>query len=70
VVATPTPLPERVLYDVAEAARLLHIGRSLLYELIASGQLASIRSNRRRLVPADSIAAFIAERLEESGEVQ
>lgn len=55
------PAPDRLL-DVDEAAAALGIGRSVLYGLIARGELGSVTVGRRRLVPAASIARFIAER--------
>lgn len=53
--------PDRLL-DVESAAGALSIGRSALYSLIGSGELRSIRVGRRRLIPAASIAEYIAER--------
>lgn len=55
----PAAAPERLL-GVDEAAAMLGIGRSRLYDEIAAGQLRSIRVGRRRLVPASAIAEFIA----------
>ena len=51
--------PDRLL-SVDEAASALGIGRSRLYDEIGAGRLRSIRVGRRRLVPAGSIADFIA----------
>lgn len=45
-----------VLLDIPAAAARLGIGRSLLYSLIASGQLRSLKVGRRRLVPSDAVA--------------
>lgn len=43
----------RLLLSVEEAAERLGIGRSLMYELMGSGQIASIRVGRlRRISPA------------------
>jgi excisionase family DNA binding protein len=57
--AAPTD-PERLL-DVTEAAALLGVGRSRLYDELTAGRLKSVRVGRRRLVPASSIAGFIRE---------
>jgi len=51
--------PDR-LYSVAEAARLLSIGRSALYGELAAGRLRSLKVGRRRLVPAGALAEFVA----------
>jgi excisionase family DNA binding protein len=40
--------------SIREAAALLGISRSFLYELLAAGELPSVRIGRRRLIrPAD-----------------
>ena len=49
-----------VLYDVDEAAEALRLSRSALYELIRSGQLRSVKSGRRRLVPVAALAEYVA----------
>jgi excisionase family DNA binding protein len=48
-----------LLCPVSEAARLLAVGRTKTYEMLASGELESIRIGTRRLVKMDSIQAFI-----------
>jgi excisionase family DNA binding protein len=53
--------PDRLL-SVAEAAALLGIGRSATYGELQTGRLRSIRVGRRRLIPAASIASYIADR--------
>jgi excisionase family DNA binding protein len=52
--------PRRLL-SVQEAAGELGIGRSLIYELLFSGALRSVKIGRRRLVPREAIEAFIAD---------
>ncbi len=61
----PAPLPgvDRLLLDVASAARTMGISRSTLYELLSRGELPSIRIASRRLVPRQSIEDFIARAL-------
>ncbi len=53
--------PDRLL-SIDEAAAMLRLGRSLVYSEIAAGRLHTIKVGRRRLIPAASIAAYIAER--------
>ena len=48
-----------VAYDVDEAAVALRLSRSALYELIRSGQIRSVKSGRRRLVPVSSLTAYL-----------
>lgn len=62
MVAEPGPLCVRV----ATATRMLGIGKTKLYELIASGDLETIRLGRRTLIVQASIDALF-ERLRESG---
>jgi excisionase family DNA binding protein len=45
------PLAERVALSVEEAAALLGISRDLAYDLVARGELPSVRLGRRLVVP-------------------
>ena len=47
------------LFSVAEAAETLGLGRTRLYEELASGRLESVTVGRRRLIPARFIEAFV-----------
>lgn len=49
----------RLLLTVEEAAQRLAIGRSLMYELLASGRITSIRVGRLRRVPCDALSDFV-----------
>ena len=49
---------ERVLLTPEEAGRALHIGRSKVFDLIRSGELASIKIGRLRRVPVGEIHDF------------
>lgn len=53
----PRPLPR--LLSVPEAARLLGIGRTTAYELIAAGELEVIHIGRSARVPVDAIDEFV-----------
>jgi len=55
----PAPAPPRLLYSVPEAAEQLRISVPGLNLLIASGEIASIKLGRRRLVPHDAIVDLI-----------
>ncbi|HEY3924269.1 MAG TPA: helix-turn-helix domain-containing protein [Acidothermaceae bacterium] len=50
-----------VFVDVSEAqAALGGIGRTKIAELIASGELTSVKLGRRRLIPFAALEAFAA----------
>jgi excisionase family DNA binding protein len=57
--ATQDMQGQRLLLTVSEAARQLGIGRSLLYELLADGQVESIHIGRLRRIPTDALADYI-----------
>ena len=50
---------ERLLLTVSEAAGMLGIGRSLLYDLLTAGQVESIHVGRLRRIPTEALAAYI-----------
>jgi len=54
---------DELLISVNEAARRLGIGRSLCYELIASGQLPRVRVGRRTLVPVTALHEWVDRKL-------
>jgi len=47
------------MLTVVEAARRLAIGRSTVYELLASGALESVHIGRLRRIPVDSLIEFV-----------
>lgn len=49
-----------VLYRVDEATEALRISRSVIYELIRSGQLRTVKVGRRRLVPVQALDEYVA----------
>ncbi|NUU15809.1 excisionase family DNA-binding protein [Cellulomonas humilata] len=51
---------DRILLTVVEAARRLGVGRSLMYELLGSGQVESIHIGRLHKVPIDALETFVA----------
>ena len=52
------PVPR--LLSIKQALAELGIGRTLLYELLHTGQLSSVKIRRRRLIPRESIVDFVA----------
>lgn len=57
---------EKLLLTVVEAAHRLGIGRTLMYELLGSGQIKSVHVGRLHKVPVDALAQFV-ERCRASG---
>jgi excisionase family DNA binding protein len=49
-----------MLYRVEEAADQTGIGRSKFYELMATGEIESIKIGTRRLIPHDALEGFVA----------
>ncbi len=56
----PASPPEPLLLTVTEAAALLGLGRTTLYELILRGDLMAVKIGRARRVPVASIQRFVA----------
>lgn len=48
-----------LLYNVDEAAEALRMSRGLVYELIRSGQIRTLKQGRRRLVPVSALTEYI-----------
>jgi excisionase family DNA binding protein len=48
-----------LLYPMAEAAALLGISRSNVYQLLRDGRLTSVRIGSRRLIPRASLESFV-----------
>lgn len=51
--------PQPVLLRIEECQRVLALGRSKTYELVASGELPSIRIGRSVRVPAEALRRWI-----------
>ena len=50
---------DKLLLTPTEAAHALGIGRSKVYELMQTGQLASVHIGACRRVPAEALTAFL-----------
>lgn len=57
-----------LLLTVTQAATVLSISRTTLYELLASGAVESIRIGRSRRVPVDALHAYVESRRRDSRE--
>ena len=59
---------DRLLLRPAEAAEAIGIGRSKIYQLLASGELPSIRVGSSVRVPVDALRAWIERQIAERAE--
>jgi excisionase family DNA binding protein len=50
---------ERILLPINDAAPLIGIGRTKLFELLASGEIESVTIGKRRLIPRQSLTDFV-----------
>lgn len=49
-----------ITYGVEDAYRQLGIARSTLYQLMATGEISSIKVGKRRLIPRRALEQFVA----------
>lgn len=52
-------MSRRIAYTVKEAAELLSVSRSLVYEMIHAGAIQSIKFGRSRRITEEQILAFL-----------
>lgn len=50
----------RLLHPIPDAANALGIGRSTLYELIASGEISTTKIGRRTLISQDELERYVS----------
>lgn len=50
-----------LVLTVEEAAERLGIGRTVMYGLVSSGAVESVRIGRLRRIPADALVVFLGE---------
>jgi excisionase family DNA binding protein len=58
---------EKLLLTTAEVAKILSVGRNRVYELMYSGQLASVKLGGSRRIPLSAVQAFV-DSLRDGGE--
>lgn len=51
---------DRMLLTVEEAATAIGVGRSLMFELIAAGEIKTVRIGRLRRVRPDALREYVA----------
>lgn len=55
----PSGTDEKLLLPVEEVAHLLSVNRSTVYDMLARGDLPSVKLGRRRLIYRQSLVDFI-----------
>jgi excisionase family DNA binding protein len=60
--ANSSPQEPSLLIRVEEAARLLDLGRTKTYELIATGQLRAVKIGKATRVPRAAVEEFVRSR--------
>jgi excisionase family DNA binding protein len=50
---------DKLGYSVEEGAEITGLGRSKMYELLASNEVESVKVGRRRIIPAEALRAFM-----------
>lgn len=58
---------DQITYGIDDAHKQLGITRSALYQLLGTGEIASIKVGRRRLITRRSLEQFIAKQEREQG---
>jgi excisionase family DNA binding protein len=58
-----TPLEAKLLLSVGEAATLMSLGRSIVYDLVMRQQIASIKVGRMRRIPVSALREYVQQRL-------
>lgn len=66
-VNAPIPFPARRVYTAEEAAEVLRVRRTLMYQLLMTQRIRSLKAGGRRLVPAEAIEEFIRQGMEAAG---
>ncbi len=56
---------EKLLLSVDQASEVIGLGRSVTYEKIMAGEIASVKVGRRRLIPASALAAWAERQVSE-----
>lgn len=50
---------ERLLYRVSEAAEVLSLSRSVVFDLMRMGRLRSVEEGRTRLIPLSALRDYV-----------
>jgi excisionase family DNA binding protein len=55
----PAEIPVRLAYSVEEAAALLGIGRTFMFQLVATGEIESFKIGNLRKISHEALVAYI-----------
>ncbi len=58
---------DKLLFTATEAAEMLGLSRSYLYEIMATGELPSITLGRARRIPRQALEELVVKRQREQG---
>ncbi len=58
---------DKLLFTTTEAAEMLGLSRSYLYEIMATGELPSITLGRARRIPRQALEELVVQRQREQG---
>lgn len=61
-------LPVRAAYTARQAAAILGVGRGLVYELVHSGRVKTLRVGRRFYIAASELARLLEEGVAPAGQ--
>ena len=61
------PEPEPIFYGINDVAKMIGLGRSKVWEMVATGELFSVRIGKRRLIPTEEIARWKEQVIAEAG---
>jgi len=56
----PIGPPDVLLYKVVDVVHALNLSRSVVFDLLRTGRLRSVREGRARLIPASALCEYIA----------
>ena len=57
-------MADRLLYRPEEVSEMLSLGKSKIYQLLRTGEIASISCGRARRVPREALDQWLHERLQ------
>ena len=55
---------DRITFSVTEAAEVLGVSRSFMYQLVKENRIPSLKLGNRRLIPKESLEAWIRKNTE------
>jgi excisionase family DNA binding protein len=57
----------KLAYSIDEAIEAIGLGRTTVFELMASGELESVKVGRRRLIPSEALKDYVQRLRTEQG---